>query len=109
MPAVDPRLPAVLAGYQQADAVVPRWANGWIEPLASLYSRRVLPRIATRMEAGTYRLAGFLGSLDRVAYVPIEPLVAEGSLSSDCFSNINSRDELERWVEAEVLSPGERA
>ena len=110
MPSVDPRLPGLLADLgHDADAVVPRWSNGWIEPLASVYDRRVLPTVTTRLEGGDYRLAGFLSSLDRIVHVPVEPLFAGGSLCPGCFSNINSRDELERWVEGAVLSPGERA
>jgi molybdopterin-guanine dinucleotide biosynthesis protein A len=110
MPSVDPRLPGILASRAgDADAVVPRWENGWIEPLASIYNRRVLPTARARLEGGDFRLSGFLSSLDNVVRVPLEPLFADGSLCPGCFSNINSRDELMQWVEGGPLSPAERA
>jgi molybdopterin-guanine dinucleotide biosynthesis protein A len=98
MPAVDPRLVRVLARRGEADAVVPRWDNGWIEPLSSLYARSVLPVVADQLDRGRFRLADMLETLDQVVYVPIEPLVEAGELAADCFLNINSRDELERWA-----------
>ena len=110
MPSLDPRLPGILADLgSDFDAVVPRWENGWIEPLASLYNRRVLPTVTSRLEGGDYRLSRFLSSLDNVVHVPLEPLFAQGSLCHGCFSNINSRDELMQWVEGGPLSPAERA
>ena len=112
MPNVDPRIIGVLAGAVDADAVVPRWENGWIEPLCALYSRATVPIVGAQLADGRYRLTDLLSDLDHVEYVAIEPLVAAGRLEADCFVNINSRDELERWVSRVsegVLSPGGRA
>ena len=109
MPGVDPRLPGILARHEGMDAVVPRWANGWIEPMCALYSRSAVEVAEDRLETGEYRLAGFLATLPGVAYVDIEPLMGEGALDEGCFVNINSQDELERWMSGGRVSPGERA
>lgn len=98
MPNVDPRLPLVLDGQGEADAVVPRWENGWIEPLCALYSRSALPVLLSQLTEGRLRMRALLDELDSVTYVPIESLVASGELDADCFVNINSRDELEGWL-----------
>lgn len=98
MPNVDPRLPSILARAVDADAVVPRWDNGWIEPLCALYSQTALPVIVRQLGEGRLKLSQLHEDLDTVAYVDVEPLMREGSLEAGCFVNINSRVELEKWL-----------
>ncbi len=100
MPGVDPRLPGVLASREGFEAVVPVWRNGWIEPLCALYHRSLLPRAESMLSEGSHRLARLLDPPTRVILVPIEPLVEAGQLEGDCFVNINTRDDLRRWVVA---------
>jgi molybdopterin-guanine dinucleotide biosynthesis protein A len=99
MPNVDPRLPLVLSGHEGADAVVPRWENGWIEPLCALYSSTALPTLVSQLSDGRLRMRDLLDELGSVIYVTIEPLVDAGDLDANCFVNINTRDELDRWTE----------
>ncbi len=99
MPNVDPRLPAILARHEGVDAVVPRWANGWVEPLCAIYSRTALPVIVDQLAEGRYKLSHLHEALGSVAYVEVEPLMDAGALDPDCFMNINSREELEAWLE----------
>ena len=98
MPNVDPRLPSILARAEGVDAVVPRWDNGWIEPLCALYSRTALPVIVRQLGEGKLKLSQLHDELDAVTYVDIEALMRDGALDPDCFVNINSRDELDRWL-----------
>jgi molybdopterin-guanine dinucleotide biosynthesis protein A len=109
MPGVDPRLPELLARHEGMDAAVPRWANRWIEPMCALYSRSAMEVAEVRLGAGEFRLAGLLAALPEVAYVDIEPLMKAGALDGGCFVNINSRDELERWMSGGGVIPSERA
>ena len=98
MPNVDPRLPVVLAGSVEAYAVVPRWDNGWIEPLCAVYSRTALPVIVRQLGDGRLRMTELLDELDTVTYVDVDPLISGGELDASCFVNINSRQALEEWL-----------
>ncbi len=99
MPNVDPRLPGILAAHQGADAVVPRWDNGWIEPLCSLYSRTALPTIVDQLGEGRFKLSHLHEELADVVHVDVEPLMATGELDRYCLVNINSPAQLEDWLE----------
>jgi len=102
MPNVDPRLPVILAEAPAADAVVPRWDNGWVEPLCALYSRTALPLIVDQLGEGRLKLSQLHDELDAVTYVDIERLMEEGRLDRGCFVNINSREALELWLEGPI-------
>jgi molybdopterin-guanine dinucleotide biosynthesis protein A len=99
MPNVDPRLPLILARAQDADAVVPRWDNGWIEPLCAIYSHTALPVIVRQLGEGRLRMTQLHDELDCVTYIDVEPLMAKGELDTDSFVNINSPTALEEWLE----------
>jgi molybdopterin-guanine dinucleotide biosynthesis protein A len=98
MPGADPRLPGILASREGYEAVVPVWRNGWIEPLCALYLRSLIPMAERMLSEGSHRLAHLLDPPVKVALVPIEPMVEAGLLEGDCFVNINTRDDLRRWV-----------
>jgi molybdopterin-guanine dinucleotide biosynthesis protein A len=98
MPNVDPRLPYILAQAREADAVVPRWDNGWIEPLCAMYSRTALPVIVSQLDEGRYKLSHLHDELESVTYVDVEPLMEEDELDPDCFVNINSPGALDTWL-----------
>lgn len=98
MPNVDPRLPQMLAACGEADAVVPRWDNGWIEPLCALYSRTALPVVVSQLQQGNYKLSHLNDALDEVIYLDVESLMDSDELDPHCFVNINSREELESWL-----------
>ena len=100
MPNVDPRLPLILVQAREADAVVPRWDNGWIEPLCAIYSRTALPVIVKQLGEKRLKMTQLHDDLATVTYVDVEPLMAKGELEADCFVNINSQEALERWLES---------
>ena len=69
------------------DAVVPRNAEGFPEPLHAVYSRACLAPIERRIRAGQLKIAGFLPDV-RVRYVDdVEP---------PSYENVNTRDALLR-------------
>ncbi|KYH38819.1 MAG: molybdopterin-guanine dinucleotide biosynthesis protein A [Candidatus Bathyarchaeota archaeon B23] len=77
------------------DAAVPRWPNGYIEPLHSVY--RVEPSLRAcgeALESGGLEVRGLLERLEGVLYVPTEELRAlDPGLHT--FFNVNTPEELE--------------
>ena len=100
-PFLSPRLLAHLVSLRGGwDAVVPRWRNGYLEPLHSVY-RVEAARLAAEkaLGEGERRLQALVSRLDRVRFVPVEDLEGlDPGLRS--FWNINHRGELE---EAEAM------
>ena len=97
MPLLKPSLLALLLRLQPGhDAVVP--ANGLPEPLCAVYASTCLPAIKTQIEAGNYKMTGFLDSVDVRFVDPVEWQKADPAGVS--FFNINSEDDLIRAAEA---------
>jgi molybdopterin-guanine dinucleotide biosynthesis protein A len=76
------------------DGAIPRWPNGYIEPLQAVYRTEGLRRAAGKAwRDGKMRLADVIEMLPDVVYVPTEKLrEADPTLSS--FLNVNSPDEI---------------
>jgi molybdopterin-guanine dinucleotide biosynthesis protein A len=85
---------------QGADAVIPRWPNGYTEPLHAVY--RVLPSLSAVEEAlgkGELQIVDMIKRLKKVIYVSVEEIrKIDRELVS--FFNINSQEDLKA---AEVL------
>ena len=77
-----------------SDAIVPRWGNGYLEPMLSIYNvKQVLPYIREHLKRGNYQLVAVLKALDSVKYVPIKKLkLHDENLKS--LVNINNEDDL---------------
>lgn len=87
------------------DAAIPRWPNGYLEPLHSVYKvSAALRGCEEAIREGGSRIHSMIERLDRTAYVPIEEL---RRLDPDLltFFNINSVEDLER-AEAILISKG---
>jgi len=57
------------------DAVIPRWPNGYIEPLHSIYrTSSALSAGRKALKAGKYRVAEMIRRLSKVRYVDVEDL-----------------------------------
>ncbi|MEM3047542.1 MAG: molybdenum cofactor guanylyltransferase [Candidatus Bathyarchaeia archaeon] len=78
------------------EAVVPRWPNGFIEPLHAVY--RTTPCFAAArkaVEEGGHRMASMLARLRHVVWEPTERLRRFDPLLLT-FLNVNTRQDLER-------------
>ena len=64
MPRVSTATLAALFRLPLADAVVPRHADGRIQPLAALYRATALPKLRAVFDRGTRRVVDALASLD---------------------------------------------
>ena len=73
-------------------ACVPRWANGYLEPLHSAYSSAFREVLEEKIKAGNYALNRAIRDINP-CYIPIESLPEEWQGS---FFNVNTREDLGR-------------
>jgi molybdopterin-guanine dinucleotide biosynthesis protein A len=75
-PLLDPRIVELLfAEAKGHEAATPTWANGWVEPLHSVYSTKPAAEAAHLLvEAREKRLRMLLDALHDVKHVPIDEL-----------------------------------
>lgn len=92
--------PAILlrlfAAARGAEAAIPRWPDGKIEPLVAVYARRPLLNAAkAALEAGERSNESMIDRLDRVRYVDVAGLrPSDPRLTS--FVNVNTPSDLSR-------------
>lgn len=71
------------------DAVIPRNADGSIEPLFGVYNKSILPEMERVLAAGENKIdAAFINA--RVRYVELSP--------EQAIKNINTRDDLQSYI-----------
>jgi len=73
------------------DAVVPRWPNGYVEPLIAVYRREAVRRALSNAALSSLRVSWLLESI-RTKYVSVEEISENPRLE---FFNVNTRDDLE--------------
>jgi molybdopterin-guanine dinucleotide biosynthesis protein A len=93
-------MPAVTAGFLKsllaaaesagADALVPAWPSGWLEPLCAVYRRELAQPLAEVLERGVRQAAQALAGL-RVAHWPIT--------EARYFENLNTPKEWARQAQ----------
>ena len=95
MPSIVPELVEVIIGEfqgKEVDACVPRWPNGYIEPLHAAYSRKFIRAIKKRLDGGEYQIKRAL-EIAKVCYFPLEGIPKEWHVS---FFNVNRKEEVKR-------------
>jgi molybdopterin-guanine dinucleotide biosynthesis protein A len=85
------------------DAVVPKWPNGYIEPLHSIYKiKSAIPSIEYALKKGELSISSAINHLKKVAYIPINKLKKyDPKLLS--FLNINTLEDFK--AAEELLNP----
>lgn len=93
----------VVKGY---DTAVPRWPNGYLEPLHATYRVETALKAAEEaLKEGRLEVRGLLERLNRVLYVSTEELrILDPELHT--FYNINTPEELERAEEIMAMREG---
>lgn len=78
------------------DAAIPRWPNGYIEPLQSVYKTKpALKATVEVLERGDYRIRSMISLLKRIRY--LSTLVIEGlNINLSTFFNINTPSDLKK-------------
>ena len=79
-----------------SDAAIPKWPNGDIEPLQSVYRvKSVIPAAKLSLSRNEFRNADMIKRLSRVNYVPVQEIRhVDAGLTT--FFNVNRRSDLRR-------------
>ena len=94
MPSIVPEIVETIIGEfrkKEVDACVPRWPNGYIEPLHAAYSKGFMRAIKKRLDEGEYQIKKAL-EIAKVCYFPLEDVPKEWHVS---FFNVNRRKDVE--------------
>ena len=97
LPYLDPEIvdELFLRAEEGTEVIIPRWENGYLEPLTAIYNVNVLPRLEEILENGTRKITDFLDLLDEVKEVSVEGLVESGKIPPNCFYNVNTKRDFE--------------
>ncbi|MCJ2669121.1 MAG: molybdenum cofactor guanylyltransferase [Thermoplasmata archaeon] len=89
MPHLDPRILTLLLEHGESELVVPKWRNGYLEPLCSLYSKTQAPILREMMDGGVLKISRLFTKVERSEFPVIDDWIEEGLISKDCFLNMN--------------------
>ena len=95
MPLLKTELVDIIIGkfYREGGvACIPRWSDGFLEPLCGVYSKSIVGKLCEYIENGGRSIQEFLRDLE-ITYVDIDSLPSH---LRKCFFNVNTRDDLER-------------
>jgi molybdopterin-guanine dinucleotide biosynthesis protein A len=96
----------LLKREENADAVVPRWKTGHLEPLQAVYCREPTLEVAEEaLREGNLSTADLINKLTRVTFVSIEDEIRIIDPELRTFFNVNTREDLSK---AELIL-GQRA
>lgn len=94
MPNVNPNIiPELKKHVEGYEIVVPRWENGYYEPLCAIYSKSVLSFIKKMLENNDLKISNLFEKVNKLKTVCIEKLIDEGKINENCFMNINRVDD----------------
>ncbi|AAL80742.1 molybdenum cofactor guanylyltransferase [Pyrococcus furiosus DSM 3638] len=84
----------LVAKFEEAKklACVPRWPNGYLEPLHAVYSRSLREIIEGYIERGEYKVGNVIES-SNPCYIPVESLPERWKWA---FFNINKKEDLRK-------------
>ena len=96
LPLIVPEvLAALFMRVEGANAAIPRWPDGKIEPMAAVYHReRAREAAVVALDAGRLANADMIAGLERVRFVPVDELRAADP-GLDSFVNVNTPVDLE--------------
>ena len=84
----------LIAKAEGADAVIPSWPSGYMEPLHSIYKvSAAIKASESAMEEGAFRIYNMIERLEKAIYIPVEEL-KRFDLDLLTFFNINSTEDL---------------
>ena len=101
LPCIDKNILTELLAFQSYTLVVPKWDNGFVEPLCALYSKELLPLIENQIINNDLKINNLFKLVEgnsnpdlKIKYVNINECIQTGKIDSQCFKNINSLEDL---------------
>jgi molybdenum cofactor guanylyltransferase len=92
MPNLTPAFWTFLASLEPAQIIIPENTDGFLEPLAAIYSKTCLPAIRASLETNQLRMTGWHANLEVrvVSWAELEP-----RFGTSPFRNVNTQNDLE--------------
>lgn len=94
MPLVQSAILKEFKRYLNHSLMVPRWDSGYLEPLCSIYSKSILPIIKEMLEQDVLKVSELYERVEDILYISIESLIEAKKITADCFTNINTKNDL---------------
>jgi molybdopterin-guanine dinucleotide biosynthesis protein A len=96
LPRVDASILNELKKYLEHQIIIPRWDNGFYEPLCAIYSQGLLEIIARQLQDNKLSIHQLYDMSDKISIktVNIDELVENGVINGDCFRNVNTIKDL---------------
>ncbi|MFP4507521.1 MAG: molybdenum cofactor guanylyltransferase [Candidatus Acetothermia bacterium] len=97
LPYLNPRIVDELysEAEEETEVVIPKWNNGYLEPLTSLYHGRVKEQLEEMLASGSRKITYFLDRLNHVKEISVDRMAESGKINRRCFYNVNTREDLE--------------
>lgn len=87
MPYITERFARYLAS-SKGDIIVPKWNNGYYEPLCAIYSSALKPVLEYNIVSGDLRISSLFSKI-KLKEIKIESLIEQGIINDSMFKNIN--------------------
>lgn len=101
LPCIDNSILTELLAFQNYSLVVPKWDNGFVEPLCALYSKELLPLIENQIKNNDLKINNLFKLIEgnsnpnrKIKYVNIDECIQTGKIAPHCFKNINCLEDL---------------
>ena len=99
MPFLNPKVcKTIYSECEDADAVIPKWENGRLEPTLASYSISLIPAIERCHQIGEKKVLKAIEGLERVKFYPVQELKKFDS-ELLTFMNINTAEDLAKAEE----------
>ena len=102
LPFMDTNILSELNKFNSNSIVVPRWENGFVEPLCAIYSKTIVPIIQKQLKLEDLKINNLYKIIENnysdstdIKYISIDELVKSGKIKSNCFKNVNCLEDLE--------------
>ncbi|MFP4589739.1 MAG: molybdenum cofactor guanylyltransferase [Candidatus Acetothermia bacterium] len=94
----DPHLIEILTENRDPmfEVILPRWENGYLEPLAALYRVSVLPWIEKLLAQNVFQISRLFQYPVHVRTVSVDYLINSGQIRPNCFANLNRPSQLRK-------------